>query len=154
LNIKQPVRQLPNSPLPSAIRQLERRVWCVNACALMLLAAHLAAKAFTRWSIPDWLGWSGVLLYFGLVFSFAYRYHRIFRIAVRRAGCLCPVCLYPIPGQAAEGVCPECGTPFNMADCRSQWSRLIDRPNLAQVLGFSPAPNRSPRRPFPPADEL
>ena len=40
-------------------------------------------------------------------------------------GCLCIHCAYPIAHQAEEGVCPECGKPFRLADSSARWRAAL-----------------------------
>lgn len=40
-------------------------------------------------------------------------------------GCLCLRCAYPIAAQAEDGVCPECGTAFRLAESRSKWRTAL-----------------------------
>ncbi len=40
-------------------------------------------------------------------------------------GCLCLRCAYPIAGPGEEGVCPECGEAFRLAESRTKWRAAL-----------------------------
>ena len=40
-------------------------------------------------------------------------------------GRICPKCGHLLVGLEDEGTCPECGTPFNLADVKRQWQSII-----------------------------
>ncbi|MCC7388095.1 MAG: hypothetical protein IT431_04925 [Phycisphaerales bacterium] len=61
-----------------------------------------------------------------LVWFLSSRRRRRLRARAREAdGCLCIHCAYPIAHTPDEGVCPECGRPFRLAESRAKWRSAL-----------------------------
>jgi uncharacterized paraquat-inducible protein A len=57
--------------------------------------------------------------------------------AIQRSTAACKNCHYDLRGHAGSGICPECGTPFNVRDRRElQWEELQEM--LADIAWCAP----------------
>jgi hypothetical protein len=67
---------------------------------------------------------AGVLVVWG-VFG-AVRHSAMVRRIRSLRGEVCPTCTYALRDLPPIGVCPECGTPYDIETCRAHWREQLD----------------------------
>lgn len=115
-----PVPYLRRHHLPFAYAMLAMVVIGVVGSSLTVPAIHGRHRGLVflngvAWWAPGFIVW-----------AFSSKQLRRLRSRARDAeGCLCIHCAYPIERTAEEGVCPECGRPFRLADARAKWRSAL-----------------------------
>lgn len=103
---------------------------------LMLVATFLAAGLAIAGLVMDRLLLPSVVLaaaLTGLVVAFRWfaRATRQSKQLVLDSGCaICPACLYPFGDLHQDGLCPECGEPYEAARLIVLWADVYDLPRL------------------------
>lgn len=117
-----PRAESPHAPRPPIVRRLIRRHVIVG------LPVVLVSMFGVYCTFQGWMSWAWIsmgLAWVGFIFLMIPRISRIGSVLLRHKGYLCTNCVYPLPREPSEGVCPECGVAYDLASTRESWRRVL-----------------------------
>jgi hypothetical protein len=96
-----------------------RSMYLVGLAATLYPTLLVGSIWFDKYPVFTWIMRTLLAFFVAAIVAYAIKGRRLIRTVRSLNGAACLTCVYPFDAQS--GICPECGTHYNLDDAIEQW---------------------------------